>query len=176
MGGSVQRRLISRSLHIASSISADAVDRLQLQHSLCFPKRLMSCLFNHAATALQVSDSTVVIAARVAIALFVTANALVQIPAANQPIGSLSILAAAIILLSPISGTSLEFARNFRLSEPLMQTCRDMSLFVAGPMLLLFALAVGTLRVLPVELPVPAQQFNGGWLAEAAAATDPGGC
>eukprot|EP00878_Enallax_costatus_P025502 GHUV01027287.1.p1 GENE.GHUV01027287.1~~GHUV01027287.1.p1 ORF type:complete len:272 (+),score=55.46 GHUV01027287.1:417-1232(+) len=123
----------------------------------------------------QVSDSTVVVAARVAFALFITANALVLVPAANQPIGRLSILAAAVILLSPISSASMEFARNFRLSEPLMQTCKDMSLFLAGPLLVLFSLAVGALRVLPLGLPGPAQRLEIESLTETAVAADPGG-
>jgi hypothetical protein len=72
----------------------------------------------------QISDVTAVVAARVAAALFFVANALVLLPGCSHPLGRLSVLAAAVVLLSPIPPLALELTRNFRLNEALSGACR----------------------------------------------------
>eukprot|EP00879_Flechtneria_rotunda_P024111 GHRR01025555.1.p1 GENE.GHRR01025555.1~~GHRR01025555.1.p1 ORF type:complete len:603 (+),score=233.97 GHRR01025555.1:438-2246(+) len=99
----------------------------------------------------QVADVTVIMAARVAAALFWTANALMLLPGASEPTGVISILSAAIILLSPVPCAAIEFTRNFRLNEVLAQGCRDASLLVAAPLLVLLVLAAGGLQLLPAQ-------------------------
>ncbi|KAF6263733.1 hypothetical protein COO60DRAFT_1634883 [Scenedesmus sp. NREL 46B-D3] len=123
----------------------------------------------------QVSDVTAVAAARTAAALFCVANALVLLPGCGHPLGRLSVLAAAAVLLSPVPPLALEFTRNFRLNEALSGACRDASLLAAAPLLLLLALGVGALGLLPVALPGPAQPLELGLLLQDAAAADASG-
>lgn len=158
-GGCCSRR--SSSLHRYSQL------RTVLEHNPLL-------LFAYVVSPVQVADAAVVAAARIATALFITANALVLLPGADTPIGRLSVLAAAVILLSPVAASTAEFARNFRLNETLMKACKDTSVLLAGPLLVMMALAVGGLRLLPVQLPGPAQRLEVEWLAGLGAVVDSG--
>jgi hypothetical protein len=72
----------------------------------------------------QICDVTAVVAARAAAALFCVANALVLLSGCNHPLGRLSVLAAAVVLLSPVPPLALELTRSFRLNEALSKACR----------------------------------------------------
>lgn len=123
------------------------------------------------------SDIAVVAVTRVAVALFIAANALALCPGATHPLGRLSILSGLVILLSPIPAAATHFARNFRLNESLIKGCKDASEVLAGPLLVLLALGVGALRLLSVQLPGFTQKYEVEWLVEsAAAAADSGWC
>jgi hypothetical protein len=116
----------------------------------------------------------------VACALCITSIALALLPllppaaaaaaASSSSIGLLSVLSAALILLSPLPPAILEFTRNFRLNEGLAGACRDASAAAAVPSLLLLVGAVGGLGLLPVMLPLP-QTVVVDWTP---AAADPG--
>jgi hypothetical protein len=133
----------------------------------------------------QVRDVVAVNAVRIACGLFVAANVLALLPlllpapdgAAALGAGSsaggawalLSVLAAAVVLLSPLPPAQLDFTRSFRLNEALAAACRSASALASAPLLLLLAAAVGGLRLLPLGLPLP------GAAAAAAAAAAAGG-
>jgi hypothetical protein len=121
---------------------------------------------------LQARDVVVVAAVRTGCALFCSANALALLPLAfpaaaadvsissgavvlPEQLGLLSVLAAAVVLLSPLPPAGLEFTRSFRLNETLGSACRDASLLAAGPLLLLLAGAIAGLGLLPPGLPPP---------------------
>lgn len=137
----------------------------------------------------QVTDVTVVMAARIACALALSSVALALLPtivpaavaaavaggssissSAQQQLGLLSVLSAALVLLSPLPPAVMEFTRSFRLNETVAGACRDGSIVTAGPLLLLLVSAVGVLGLLPPLLPLPQVTAAGDWAAAAAAA------
>ncbi|KAF8059713.1 PIP5K1 [Scenedesmus sp. PABB004] len=119
----------------------------------------------------QVADVVALAAARSVAALGATSLALAAAPGAGHPAGALSLLAAAVVLLSPVPAAAGEFARSFRLSEPLARACRDASVVAAAPLLVGLAAAAGGLGLLP---PPAAPTAGGALPAPGGAAADAG--
>jgi hypothetical protein len=149
------------------------------------------CISHCYVYALQIRDVTVVMAARVACALALTSIALALLPTlvpsaapaaaaavtissstSSMQLGLLSVVSAALILLSPLPPAAMDFTRSFRLNEVVAAACRDGSVVAAGPLLLLLVAAVGALGLLPPLLPLMQVVGVASWATSGGA--DPG--
>lgn len=96
----------------------------------------------------QAADILSVLSTRLAVALFVSANAIALLGTA-RPATLLPLLVTLVTLLSPAPATAREFARSFRLGEALASATVNFSVLAGIPMVAMALVGAGAAGLLP---------------------------